>query len=1136
MLANDVDPDGDTLTVGQVNGDGANVGQAIAGSNGGLFTLNANGSYTFDPNGDFDNLDANDSVTSSISYQATDGEGNSNTATLTVQINGLNETPTITPEKTAVSEEGLDLQGKKGFPDEQAGDGYTDTTNETTSSGTINITDNGTAALTAEINLASLNSVSLSSGDKEISWAYGGEDGSNKAVAIGAIDSGLEVIRIELNDGNNQVNAEGNEPPSSIGYSVKLSQPVDHSDPTSEDTLNFDVGIILSDGSNDAEGSFNITIEDDGVEISQSAPEGGYKVNTDADDIVKVMKGAFGFSNGENLQDHNFTISVKGLNDASGENAATVNQSNNGLSVKSSGVSPQLEQLDYEIDYRSDNNFEELIFKLDEGYLAFGLKAKLTDLFTKDTQFDSANEQAEMVFYRDGDKVGKEESVVASSDAGDFYTQDLISVPGGFDEVRFVAVDNLGGTGDQNSDFALESIEFLGDPDEQQPIGSATGKVDASSADGIAGYELLKPEDSEYKLTLKDDQHTLVAINDSGKVFEIKLTGNTGTWDFLQYQEMAEDVNFDVKATDGDGDSNTITVNLNTYSGEPDDTEAPQADGGIVEGLEDQEGGLAINWKDFKVSENTNSIRITDVGNNGTLQLNGNDVSDDQEITESDTEDGNLVFIPAVDASGFDGYEGNEVGNKEADYAHITFKPMEGDVEGKEAILAVNIIPVADAPTVTLDVSEGSEITQVNGGSQSSDGYGFDVKDGEIFAIGHNVQVWYTNASKGYKDTDDFKTVKDLTDGDIQSILKNSSDYVGLSNFTKYSKGNTDGSAKTDVFLLNENSGYSDIKNDNNGEEHIFKSMNAVKGNAGEGNSADFIFLVQNPGVEYKVGGIVPHEWHNYANHNDNWNIETDKNVNVISGSNQLAGVVTSKGDYLGYPGLVDNDTKVAYDITLSAELVDTDGSEVLSDITLTGVPKDATLTVNENSNVTITEKSDYWLISNNGEDSLADVNLTLTVSAGDGDFSLVAKATATEVGENGVPLDNISSADTLIGGEGNDQLYGGAGADTFKWEFADQGTEENPATDTVRDVNADEGDKLDISELLPDMDDDIEQFIQVGTDGEGETVLNISTKGDLGKNGENADQHIVLNGADMGSQSSSDFLQSLLQDTPKTE
>ena len=40
ILENDSDPDGDDLIVTEVNSDAANVGQATAGSNGGLFTIN----------------------------------------------------------------------------------------------------------------------------------------------------------------------------------------------------------------------------------------------------------------------------------------------------------------------------------------------------------------------------------------------------------------------------------------------------------------------------------------------------------------------------------------------------------------------------------------------------------------------------------------------------------------------------------------------------------------------------------------------------------------------------------------------------------------------------------------------------------------------------------------------------------------------------------------------------------------------------------------------------------------------------------------------------------------------------------------------------------------------------------------
>ncbi|MEN5164578.1 retention module-containing protein [Achromobacter kerstersii] len=100
VLTNDTDPDGDTLTVSQVNGNAANVGTAITGSNGGTFTLNADGSYTFNPGSTFNSLGVDQTATSSITYTVSDGEGGTSTATLTVTITGTNDTPTLTPGVT----------------------------------------------------------------------------------------------------------------------------------------------------------------------------------------------------------------------------------------------------------------------------------------------------------------------------------------------------------------------------------------------------------------------------------------------------------------------------------------------------------------------------------------------------------------------------------------------------------------------------------------------------------------------------------------------------------------------------------------------------------------------------------------------------------------------------------------------------------------------------------------------------------------------------------------------------------------------------------------------------------------------------------------------------------------------------
>ncbi|MFP1683150.1 Ig-like domain-containing protein [Alloalcanivorax sp. C16-1] len=95
VLTNDSDPDGDDLTVSQVNGEAGEVGEAVDGDHGGQFTLNEDGSYTFDPDGDFDDLAVGESRTTSIEYQVSDGEGGFDTATLTITVTGVNDAPTV---------------------------------------------------------------------------------------------------------------------------------------------------------------------------------------------------------------------------------------------------------------------------------------------------------------------------------------------------------------------------------------------------------------------------------------------------------------------------------------------------------------------------------------------------------------------------------------------------------------------------------------------------------------------------------------------------------------------------------------------------------------------------------------------------------------------------------------------------------------------------------------------------------------------------------------------------------------------------------------------------------------------------------------------------------------------------------
>jgi VCBS repeat-containing protein len=93
VLDNDSDVDGDTLGVSEVNGSAASVGQQIALSSGALVTLNANGSFEYDPNGAFENLAVGEQAVDTYTYTVSDGNGGTDTATVSITITGVNDAP-----------------------------------------------------------------------------------------------------------------------------------------------------------------------------------------------------------------------------------------------------------------------------------------------------------------------------------------------------------------------------------------------------------------------------------------------------------------------------------------------------------------------------------------------------------------------------------------------------------------------------------------------------------------------------------------------------------------------------------------------------------------------------------------------------------------------------------------------------------------------------------------------------------------------------------------------------------------------------------------------------------------------------------------------------------------------------------
>ena len=88
----DNDPDGDTITVVTLDGLGGDVGTQVTLSSGALLTLNSDGSFTYDPNDQFESLSQVQSAVDSFSYEISDGNLN-DPGTVNLTIQGVNDAP-----------------------------------------------------------------------------------------------------------------------------------------------------------------------------------------------------------------------------------------------------------------------------------------------------------------------------------------------------------------------------------------------------------------------------------------------------------------------------------------------------------------------------------------------------------------------------------------------------------------------------------------------------------------------------------------------------------------------------------------------------------------------------------------------------------------------------------------------------------------------------------------------------------------------------------------------------------------------------------------------------------------------------------------------------------------------------------
>ncbi|QXH54097.1 type I secretion C-terminal target domain-containing protein [Pseudomonas fakonensis] len=208
---------------------------------------------------------------------------------------------------------------------------------------------------------------------------------------------------------------------------------------------------------------------------------------------------------------------------------------------------------------------------------------------------------------------------------------------------------------------------------------------------------------------------TITSTVTGGQVV-LTLSGTASLADYMQaiknitFASTSEDPSttprvITVTVTDGVNVSNTATTTVNVVAV----NDAPVTTGGAVTGVEDTE--LVLNWSNFNVTDvdspaaslGVTFTKLPDLGSlkffNGTAWV---DVTLNQTVSQADISAGKLKFVPLANQSGVDGYAGTGVGNKQADYAQVKYKPTDGVTPGSEATLKVDITPVADKPNLSI--------------------------------------------------------------------------------------------------------------------------------------------------------------------------------------------------------------------------------------------------------------------------------------------------------------------------------------------------------------------------------------------------------------------------------------------------
>ena len=1070
--------DGVSLTTGVALTDAASKGTV---------TYNNDGTFTYQAN-------AGEEGSDSFTYTITDSDGDTSKATVTLNI-ATDSTPTVTStsDTALVDEGGLDDVPNTDTSEEDTGSFTVDYDNDVpTTSGGVVLKD--TLALDSE--LTTLDGTPIT---------FGLDAGGNLVGSAGGID----YIEIALT--TTSAATTGGEV--TYGYKVTLLDEVKHAVSGEDTNVLNGVSFTATDSDGDPiVGSFDVNIKDDvptanadidcvKVEVAEPTPQNigivmdfsGSVDNGELDDQIEAVKS---FAQSLFFSNTDVTISIVAFDDAAG----TV------------GVFTDLAALVAAIDLAKDRSFSDPDGNYTGGDTT-GYEYGIEELFDKSGgagYTEQLGAHNEVYFLSDGnrntgattlanvigqsgnagtdlDKLGNEITLtgvtIGNSAIGTSFNNffgptivDLISTP------SFVALgDTLNGTVSTTevTGNVLTGIDIT-------PGGDANtddGVADTFGADGFGSFAWDPSR-------LVGDQivgkyGTLTANADGSYTYLLDNTHPDVV--VLDEGETLTDETFSYTITDGDGDPSETTLTITVKGAEDAPTVTPLSELMLEDtSISFTAAQLLVGASD--IDGDTLSVENVTV-NNGTL-------------VEEPT--GTWTYTPDT--------------HSDVD-ATVSFDVSDGTVSVLNT-MAIEVLAVADAPTLLMSVGAGSAKLAtgtnliVNGSFEDISGIdqnGATVPDSNISSGG----LVHRESMTGWDLT--------VTDGTMPDMEPHHKGHAGV--------GSTDGDNYMDLGA-------------SPGNSSIIQTITGLVGGTGYKISVDYRdkAAMQESGQDGIDSGVMQIIWNGQViaaiqgNNTTGWLNETII-VSAVAGSNTLEFNEIGVND--DNWGIAIDDVQLfelvapyEYDLTLSAALVDTDGSESLGLVTVLGSSLPSGVTISGytpdgsgNYEIDATAPVTVSLVSANPltEAQLNGITGSVTSTETDGADTATTTETA-RIEFDGIDgsaetadllIEGTAADATLKGGSGDDIIIGGTGMETLVGNAGDDillgGLGDTLTGGTGSDIFV-------VTEDTSSNVVTITDFDVVGTPGGDEDILDLSdVLSDLGAHAA-SDLSIVFDGTDTAS------------------